>query len=73
MNDNQIMMLRSALIFSALFTTLSLHPVSCQGLVRPVLTAWNRFKRFQATLHRPMSKKRDAQRFWEIDMSEFEP
>ena len=72
MNHELVLSLHTTLLVSAFLSTLSIHPGLIHAVDLPVarLRLW--YERFKETFRSPRPSS-SAKRFWEIDMTEFEP
>ncbi|MDA8100925.1 MAG: hypothetical protein M0042_15010 [Nitrospiraceae bacterium] len=59
-------------MFGILFTLAALQPEAALSAARPFLSLWLAFKRYRQSLAVRFKSNR-SERFWEIDMTKFEP
>ena len=72
MNTELVLSLHTTLLVSAFFSTLSLHPELQRSVDLPAARLRLLLQRCKEAL-RPPRQAAKAKRFWEIDMTEFEP
>jgi hypothetical protein len=72
MNPELVLSIHTTLLVSAFLSTLTLHPELQRSVDRPAARFRLWYERLKQAL-RPSPPDAKARRFWEIDMTEFEP
>ncbi len=72
MESNLLIALRNLFVLGVVISAACIRPESSLAVVRPLFAFWHRMKVLQISIAARFRSSR-TERFWEIDMTKFEP